>query len=608
MDPGDKAAIEDKLNTLSSELAGAKKGKPADGTKESYDLDRYKNSKLFQKFMKQEGVTILQKPPIVKPTTKGASPPPVPDPPIEEDDYYDQAAPEEGYEYQNAEEDRGGEYSAPEQSQGFRLQKSGTGSIDVELEGYSEHIPPSPARAQMFGDPRTSYMQQMPGLYPAPPAYPNPYYYQPNLLGTAVNPMGGMGLPPVPPLGAMLPSLEMQLYFKQMMDMYQQSNPPVSSRDTAVRETVVRDTGKEAELAAELEARDKEIRRLQKELESRQLDVMKLEDQLQDIGMAEGDPGRMQELMAEMEGLQKRYEATEDELISTQRECDKAKDELSALKSKKSAPVEDSQAQDKIVQLEYKLEGALDKVAALEKALAKEKDMNSEAERRMEVARSRIAKLEEGLEDLKAETERKVEDAEEVKREATQLSRKLQKELELARGEIDALRSANERLKTQASRSGPQTREPYRRSPEPDSYSPPEPVRRPVPKGRGREDYYEEEPVYQDPPRREYEEPVRPATSRPSAFDPQEYEPSPPNRKGPSSGLTHFDMVRNVENKLIALQMERDRVQIEYNKIPEHSKTISQRRRREDLAQELDLLNTNINSLKSKLRALNSRT
>jgi len=55
-------------------------------------------------------------------------------------------------------------------------------------------------------------------------------------------------------------------------------------------------------------------------------------------------------------------------------------------------------------------------------------------------------------------------------------------------------------------------------------------------------------------------------------------------------------MVRNVENKLIALQMERDLVQIEYNKIPEHSKTISQRRR-EDLAQEMDLLYTNINSL-----------
>jgi len=597
MDPGDKAAIEDKLNSLSSELAGAKKAKPVDAAKEAYDLDRYKNSKLFQKFMKQEGVTILQKPPLVKSTPKGASPPPVPDPPIEEDDYYDQAAPE--YEYQDAEEER--DYAAPEQ--GLRLQKSGTGSIDVELEGYSEHIPPSPARAQMFSDPRTSYPQQ-PGLYPVPPAYPNPYYYQPNLLGTAINPMGGMGLPPVPPLGAMLPSLEMQLYFKQMMDMYQQSNPQVSSRDTAVRDTVVKDTGKEAEL----ESRDKEIRRLQKELESRQLDVMKLEDQLRDIGLAEGDPGRMQELMAEMEGLQRRYEATEDELIATQRECDKAKDELAALKLKKSAPVEDSQAQDKIVQLEYKLEGALDKVAALEKALAKEKDMNSEAERRMEVARSRIAKLEEGLEDLKAETERKVEDAEEVKREATQLSRKLQKEVELARGEIDALRSTNERLKTQATRSGPPAREPYRRSPEPDSYSPPEPVRRPVPNARGREDYYQEEPVYQDPPRREYDEPVRPATSRPSTFDSQEYDPSQPSRKGPNSGLTHFDMVKNVENKLIALQMERDRVQIEYNKIPEHSKTISQRRRRDDLAQELDLLNTNINSLKSKLRALNSRT
>jgi predicted nucleic acid-binding Zn-ribbon protein len=612
MDPGDKAVIEDKLNALSSEVASAKKPKSGDEAKEAYDLDRYKNSKLFQKFMKQEGVTILQKPPIVKPPAKGPSPPPVPDPPMQDEDYNDQP-PDEDYGYQEAEEDRGGEVY--EQNQGLRLQKSGTGSIDVELEGYSEHIPPSPARAQMFGDLRSSYQPQVqPGLYPAPPAYGNPYYYQPSMLSTGMNPMG---LPPVPPLGSMLPSLEMQLYFKQMMDMYQQSNPPVSSRDTfardtGARDTFARDTGKEAELLAELETRDKEIRKLQRELESKQLDVMKLEDQLREIGLAEGDPGRMQELMAEMEGLQKRYEATEDELISTQRECDKAKDELAALKSKKTAPVDDSQTQDKIIQLEYKLEGALDKVAVLEKALAKEKDINIEAERRMEVARSRIAKLEEGIEDLKIETERKVEDAEETKREATQLSRKLQKELELARGEIDALRSANERLKTQQTRSGPPPRESYRRSPEPerpDSYSPQEPVRKAAPKARGREDYYQEEPAYQEPPRREYqqyEEPVRPATSRPSAYE--DYEPPQSSRKGPSSGLTHFDMVRNVENKLIALQMEKDRVEIEYNKIPEHSKTISQRRRREDLAQELDLLNTNINSLKSKLRTLNSRT
>lgn len=613
MDPDEKAAIQSKLNSVSSEIASAKKSKGSDSTKDSYDLDRYKNSKLFQKFMKQEGVTILQKPPVVKPPVKGPSPPPVQETSLREEQvevedqrYEEEEIPQKDYGRESEEY-----YYSPEPQ---NLQKSGTGSIDMELEGYSEHIPPTPSRAQLFPDPRlSSYPQTQTGMY-APQAsqmYANPYFYPQNtgFMATTINPMGmspvpPMGLPPVPPMGSMLPSLEMQLYFKQMMDMYQQANP--TSRES---------TSKDTELIAELEAKEKEIKRLQKTVESKELDIMRLEDQLREGNMGGDDSGKVQELMQELENMQKRYEATEDELIATQRDCDKARDELAGLKSKKNPAVDEAQFQDKIIQLEYKLEGALDKAAALEKALAKEKEINLEAERRMEIARNRVAKMEEGLEDMKIELERKAEELEECKRESIQQTRKFQKELEQARFEIESLQNTNERLKSQLSRQTAPTRETYARSPEQErpveSY---EPVgRRPGNRGRGREEYYPEpQQTYVDaqPPRREYqayEEQSRPATSRPSAYESPDYEPAMSTRKGPSSGLTHFDMVKNIENKLIGLQMERDRVQIEYNKIPEHSKTISQRRRREELAQELELLNTNINSLKSKMRAMNSR-
>ena len=52
--------------------------------------------------------------------------------------------------------------------------------------------------------------------------------------------------------------------------------------------------------------------------------------------------------------------------------------------------------------------------------------------------------------------------------------------------------------------------------------------------------------------------------------------------------------------------MEKDKYKAEFNKIPENAKTIAQRRRREDLERELDILNKNIYSLRTKLKDLES--
>jgi predicted nucleic acid-binding Zn-ribbon protein len=48
--------------------------------------------------------------------------------------------------------------------------------------------------------------------------------------------------------------------------------------------------------------------------------------------------------------------------------------------------------------------------------------------------------------------------------------------------------------------------------------------------------------------------------------------------------------------------MEKKKLNMEYDKIPESAKTIAQKRRRADLEREMKILDKNISSLKKKLR------
>jgi predicted nucleic acid-binding Zn-ribbon protein len=64
--------------------------------------------------------------------------------------------------------------------------------------------------------------------------------------------------------------------------------------------------------------------------------------------------------------------------------------------------------------------------------------------------------------------------------------------------------------------------------------------------------------------------------------------------------------VATIEQNLLQLNLERDRFKNEFDKIPENPKTIAQKRRREELDRELQILNKNIASLKTKLRELDA--
>ena len=52
--------------------------------------------------------------------------------------------------------------------------------------------------------------------------------------------------------------------------------------------------------------------------------------------------------------------------------------------------------------------------------------------------------------------------------------------------------------------------------------------------------------------------------------------------------------------------MEREKLSAENNKLPEHGKTIAIRNRKADLERELEILDTNVENIKSKLRNYNA--
>lgn len=60
--------------------------------------------------------------------------------------------------------------------------------------------------------------------------------------------------------------------------------------------------------------------------------------------------------------------------------------------------------------------------------------------------------------------------------------------------------------------------------------------------------------------------------------------------------------IKNIEANLLNLQMEKKKLGMEFDKIPENAKTIAQRRRKGDLEREISILDKNISSLKKKLR------
>lgn len=62
------------------------------------------------------------------------------------------------------------------------------------------------------------------------------------------------------------------------------------------------------------------------------------------------------------------------------------------------------------------------------------------------------------------------------------------------------------------------------------------------------------------------------------------------------------ESIKKIEKNLMNLQIEQKKLQMEADKIPDTSRTIVQRNRKQDLEREIQVLNRNISLLKKKLR------
>lgn len=85
--------------------------------------------------------------------------------------------------------------------------------------------------------------------------------------------------------------------------------------------------------------------------------------------------------------------------------------------------------------------------------------------------------------------------------------------------------------------------------------------------------------------------------------------PSPPVQMAPQlNTLQKHELIKKLENSLLTFQMEKDRLQLEFEKIPEsHRKSHNQLDRKQELENEIKLNDKNINMIKLKLKSLHTQ-
>jgi predicted RNase H-like nuclease (RuvC/YqgF family) len=68
------------------------------------------------------------------------------------------------------------------------------------------------------------------------------------------------------------------------------------------------------------------------------------------------------------------------------------------------------------------------------------------------------------------------------------------------------------------------------------------------------------------------------------------------------SAQNNSQIISNLEHKLMELQLDYEKLQNEYEKLPENSRNIASMKKKKDMELELSIIETNINSIKTKLR------
>lgn len=240
-------------------------------------------------------------------------------------------------------------------------------------------------------------------------------------------------------------------------------------------------------------------------------------------------------------------------------------------------------SRNKTQDIERELRSYKERAEVLDRQLEREKQKNSELERKFSKSKDRIFALENDLnraEDRNKRLEKEVQDSKDrISHESTQQIR-----------ETEYLRRKIEDLTQEIVKSSRNSYTPGQRFEHPEenlftkSYS---------------RNYREEEPEFRPKSRtidrREFKD-----------YNEKKYEPdnwqmkeilSPKNRPPEST--------QSLETKLMNMQLEKKRLEDDLSKIPSHGRRLAQIKRQQEIELKLEILNTNISALKTKLRHYN---
>ena len=595
------------------------------------ELEKHMNSKLFQKFLRHEGIN-LKKPPVVQPPKKEEE---MPDKWSSPEDQ--QPSPKWSQNNSIVSQREISPIKSNEktpESLDFQSEESPQYN-DVELKGFSEHLQPGQSYAYYDDlDEFDEEYKENEDIQNIPNEAPN---IQPTSIPQIPIGMHQMGIPPY--MGYY------PMYMPPDPMMMRSPEPPKAKQDLeAIKQ----------EYESTIQEKEEEVRKLNRQLQNAKYDYMELEDKLRN---SEDLERRFSNLRYENENLERKVRSLEDENEYLRKQLDHSKDDLESIRS--LADDSERKAKDKIDDLEREVKKAREKAEDLERQVLREKDKQMDLERKLLKSQDKNYSLKDEVERSEEKIHRLERELEDSKEQLNYQHRQQHRETDSLRKQISTLYSEMERLdqernfrsssrkayyeeeqcfdRSYRKRNYPREERSFSRREDSRGSSPPRGnkfekldlrkdsddfwLREETPPKTERTYQKEELPAvqpttpdsrslrensYQDPSSKfRAKVAANNSTSVGSALAWEEAPEPPPRPNAPAKEYQDYS-VKNLENTLLQLQIEKKKLEDEFAKLPEHAKKIAVRRRREEVETELSILTTNIANVKNKLRQKNA--
>jgi uncharacterized phage infection (PIP) family protein YhgE len=338
---------------------------------------------------------------------------------------------------------------------------------------------------------------------------------------------------------------------------------------------------------ASTRAKNDEIKRFQKLNDNLKKSNFELQSKLETF---EENERKLSNLKVERDILDRKIHSLESECDNYRRQLEYAKETSDSYKN--TIEEYERNNRNRVQDVERDLRVAKDRSEDLERQLFREKERNQKLERKLNKSKEKGFHLENENNRLEERVKRLERDLQEAK---DRLSYENSQQLH----EIETLRRKIEDLTQEISRKNDYQEDTRKLFYDRKDFN-----------YNSQQNMYTKDLPDRYEPRREHSDYRRPARK---VFD--EYSEYIERRSDPISyqkteklnpRRQSIENVKGLENKLMNLQMDKKRLDDELSKIPPQSRRIAQLKRKEDIELELQILNSNISTIKTKLRQLNA--